>query len=280
MEYNIEDFEHIVRTTKKQIVIVDTQWVLYKSHYAFKDYTNTQGMPIGHIHGLLMLLQNLCKLNCEVFLSLEGHCTYREELVSEYKAQRENSALGTMFVNDYGRISDLISDLENIHLIQSDEYESDDVMFTASKICEKCGKICYIHTLDKDLYQAISETTFITNKITSGGIQDIVDINSNKYTQNFSNLKPQELPIFRAIRGDASDNIKPVVERFPTALAIEIAKYMYENNGKLEGFPVKNRTSWITKFIDNYNKFLNNYKIMQLKPVKFGLLPKALPRVL
>lgn len=280
MDCNIEDFEQIVKTTKRQIVIVDTQWVLYKSHYAFKEYFNNQGMPIGHIHGLLMLIQNLCKLNCEVFLSLEGNCTSRKELVSEYKAQRENSALGTMFINDYGRINDLMSNLVNVHLIQSDSYESDDVMFTAAKICEKHKKICFIHTLDKDLYQAISPTTFVSNKITSGGIQDIVDINSKKYTEWFQDLKPQELPIYRAFKGDASDNIRPVVERFPTKLAMELAKYMYEHNGTLQGFPVGKNASWMKKLIDNWQTFLNNYKIMQLKQIEFSIIPKAMPRFL
>ena len=272
-----EDFEFIIEHTNKQIVIVDTQWVLYRSHYSFKGLENSQGMPIGHIYGLSILIQNLCKLNCEVFLSLEGHCTARKSLVEEYKAQRTDSALGTMFINDYGRINDLTSDLPNVHLIQSDEYESDDVMFSAAKLCEKHNKICYIHTLDKDLYQALSPTTFICTKVTSSGFQDIVDVNSQKYTSWFKDLRPQELPIYRAFKGDSSDNIKPIVDRLPAKFAMDMAKYMYENNGKLEGFKPEKNSVWMQKVINNWQVFLNNYKIMKLNEIPFNFIHKSLP---
>ena len=259
----MNNFIEVIKKTERKPIFVDLNNALYRAYYSYKD------IPNGHLIGLSQTLRTLDRLGFEVFLCEDSPCTYRMNLNEEYKDNRNSLHFETY----YPEIRDLISGLEHFHTLRAYGYEADDIMFSASKICSDLKINNYISTVDKDLLQSLDEYTKVVHKITMSGL-DLVDENSEYYTKNFP-VPPYKLSIYRALKGDKSDNLKPPVARLPKDFIEDLVTFLYLNNGNLKGFiPKDNQVKWLSKLVENWDKFLNNYNIMGLKPIEFVMLDK------
>ena len=195
---------------------------------------------------------------------------WRRELNSEYKATRNPSENGTSFWKDYPKIRELISDLPHTHALVSEGNEADDVMYSAAKICSEHGIKCFIHSADKDLLQSIDENISILKKITLKETE-IIDAECDYYKETFP-VPPEKLPLYRAFKGDASDNLVAPVKRFPKDLTLDLVDYLYEN-GVIAEYKIKkpSHQKWIAQLVENWTSYLTNYRMMKLRPVEFRM---------
>lgn len=269
-------FYEIIKNTDRKPIFVDLNNLLYRNFYVFSPdkFKTRQGIPNGHLFGICQNLKTMDSLGYEIFLCEDSSCNWRKELNEDYKANRNPSEKGTLFWKDYPKIRDLISNLEHIHSLRADNYEADDIMYTGAKFCSQNGIDCYIFSADKDLLQALDEHITIVHKVTIAGNEEI-RFNSNEYNEKFP-VEPNKLPIYRAFKGDSSDNLEPPVKRLPKDLMLSIIDYLYEHN-KLEGFTSnkKSHQKWIKEIVNNWPTFLKNYKIMKLNMIDFKLLDKS-----
>lgn len=268
-------FIDIINNTNRIPIFVDLNNILYRSYYVFTPdkFKTSQGVPNGHLFGLCQILRTLDKLEYEVFLCEDSPCSWRISLNENYKGQREHTN-DTSFWKDYNKIRDLISNLKHFHTIRADNYEADDLMFSGAKICSKLNKKCYIFSTDKDLLQALDENISIVHKVTINGNEEI-NLNSLEYTEKFP-VEPVKLPYYRAFKGDSSDNIEQPVKRLPKDLILDLVDYLYENNS-LSGYSIKKKshTKWLKQLNDNWNLYLNNFKLMKLNVIDFDVLNKS-----
>lgn len=271
----METFLDIINSTDRVPVFMDLNNILYRAFYVFTPdkFRSRQGLPNGHLFGLCQNLRTLDKLNYEVFLCEDSPCHWRKELVEDYKATRTPSENGTQFWKDYPKIHNIISDLPHCHTLIAKEYEADDVMYSAAKECSKLNKKCYIYTADNDLLQSIDDYITIAKKFTLKEVEEVTA--DSEYYHNKFPVTPDRLPIYRALTGDGSDNVEAPVKRFPKDLKLDIVDYLY-CNGSLLDYNIKKEShkKWIKELIANWDKFINNYKIMKLNIIEFNLLDK------
>lgn len=267
-------FNQIISNGKHN-VFVDISWVMYRSYYVFSPdkFKTSQGIPNGHLFGLVQLLKTLIKLDCNIFLCEEGKYNFRKTLSEGYKANRQPSENQTEFWKDYPKIHSLISDLDNVYCLYNENYESDDLLFSAAKICSNNGIKCLIHTADKDLYQALDENISILKKVTLHS-SEIIDKDSDEYKDKFP-VEPEKLPYYRAFKGDPSDNLEQPVKRLPKDLILDLVDYLYEHN-TLKGYIPKKKfhTKWMLQLVENWNDYLTNYKLMKLNIIPFLIVQK------
>lgn len=269
----MNEFTKIIKNTERKPIFVDVNNLLYRNYYVFSPdkFKSKQGLPNGHLFGFCQNLRTMDKLNYEIFLCEDSVCDWRAELNEDYKSNRES--LG--FWKDYPKIRDLISNLDHAHSLQSTHFEADDIMYSAAKICSQLGKDCYIFTMDKDLLQALDEHITIVRKVTLKENEEI-RYNSEEYNNLFP-VEPSKLSIYRAFKGDSSDNLDTPVKRLPKDLILSLVDYLYSNNGTLNGFKVskKSHEKWLKEITKNWSKVINNYRAMNLVPVDFNVLTKS-----
>ena len=271
-----EDFIHIVKNTDRIPIFVDLNNLLYRAYYVFTPdrFKSKQGLPNGHLFGLCQNIRTMDKLGYEIFLCEDSPCNWRKELNEDYKATREPSENGTLFWKDYPKIRDLISDLPHVHSIYANNAEADDLMYSGAKICSKLGIKCMIFSADKDLMQALDDNIKIVHKVTLSGNEEVI-YPSEEYNEKFP-VSPEKLPIYRAFKGDASDNLNSPVKILPKDFILDLVDYL-DTNGNLSNYKVKKEShkKWLKQLVDNWNSFLNNYKVMKLKVIDFEFRHKS-----
>lgn len=270
------DFKEIINNSNKKPIFVDLNNLLYRNYFVFgpDKFKSRQGLPNGHLFGLCQNLRTMSKLDYLIFLCEDSPSTWRKEINEDYKANRTPSENNTEFWRDFNKIRDLISDLPDAYTLQADNYEADDIMYSAAKICSNMNKDCYIFTSDKDLMQAIDSHITIVHKVTLVGNEE-VKYNSDEYNNKFP-VSPEKLAIYRALTGDGSDNLVAPVKRFPKDLKLDLVDYLYEHHNLID-YKIKKKSheKWLKLLVENWNQFITNYTIMKLNIINFKILDKS-----
>lgn len=280
----IIDEKYIVKRFKENNripVFIDLSNVAYRSAFVFTPdkFKTSQGIPNGHLFGVCQVMKTLLNLNYEVYLCRDLQSNFRKRLNENYKANRQTEDSGISVHSLLNRaINPLISELQNVHVLSKTNYEADDIMFSASKYCSSNEIKCWIMSTDKDLCQALDNNISIAHKFTIKGPQEIVTTDSEYYIKNFGDIKPRCLPLYRAFKGDASDNLDAPVKRFPKDLLEELCND-YENRDYSDEIAVlllshkcskKSHEKWMKQLTTDRDIFIqlyNNYRIMKLNPI-------------
>lgn len=249
------------------IILIDLSWVLYRSHFAFKDLHNSTGELTGQYYGLSNLLKQLTTSYPDHLILLidDGNPVERKELNESYKANRDHSI---HFSNKKHIVDCLIQYLPNVFRVYNPIAEADDLIFSISR-SEVNNFIIY--STDKDLYQALKHNVKISSTIKNGKFI-LKDTLSDSYINNFKDLEPFQIPYYRAVLGDPSDNLKIIRPRFPSKVAYYFAKnYVYWNEyipmvKKPESKPDELTETQYECLLEIYSNpnFISNLKIMQL----------------
>lgn len=273
------------RQNNKIPVFIDLSNVAYRSQFVFTPdkFITQQGIPNGSLFGVCQNIKTLVSTGYEVYLCRDLPVKFRNKLNENYKANREkeeNSFNIHKLLNE--AITPLISLLDDVHVISQEGFEADDMMFSGAKYCSHNNIKSYILTTDKDLCQALDDNVSIAHKFTLDGPQEVITYDSEYYKKNFGEVKPQCLPLYRAFKGDTSDNLEAPIKRFPKDLLIELCKE-YEDMGygvniaKLlmnHKCSKKSHEKWINMLVTNKDIFINlynNFNIMQLFEINFNI---------
>lgn len=263
---------NIIKESNKIPIFIDLSNILYRSMFVFKPdkFKAPNGEPNGHLYGLCQLLRTCYKKNYLIFICADNKCEWRQELNENYKSNRDSSIRTVDFYKQYNLINGLLSDLPDSYFLYKENTEADDIMFTGAKICSELKRQAFVLTSDKDLLQTLDEYVTVVHKVMLNENEEI-KYESEEYNKLFP-VRPKELAYYRAIIGDKSDNIKPVIQRFPKDLAQDIAHYLSEYEWFDIGFfrPKKeSHDKWITKLKDNWEQYYNNYRLMWLDKLDY-----------
>lgn len=251
----------------KNVILIDMSWVLYRSYYAFKELTNQEGKPTGQYYGLSNLLKRVSDSYPDALILVvdDGNPVERKELNESYKGNREHS----VHFDDKKYIVDcLIYPLPNCFRVYHPTLEADDLLYSISKI-KDFNNNYIIHTSDKDLLQAIDDTTSWSREFKQGRFIKI-DNNSDYYIKNFEGLLPVQLPYYRAVLGDPSDNLSIIRPRFPSKVAYYFASHYISPEGVVSKPQTKpddltDRQYGCLLEIYQSEQFMNNLNIMKLE---------------
>lgn len=253
------------------VILIDMSWVMYKSHYAFQRLTNQHGEQTGSFYGLGKAIQTLKESYPEALILLvdDGAPIERKELDNNYKANREHTV---HFTDKKYRVDCMIQNVPNVYRIYNPVIEADDLMFSISRIKDYQNQFI-IYTSDKDLYQALDESTWLASEISQGQLL-LKDSTNDQYLKFFQDLQPFQVPFFRAVLGDPSDNLKIIRPRFPSKVAYYFAKNYVSRlaDGSTGITKPSSKPKDLTQkqyeaLLEIYSsqEFINNLRLMKLK---------------
>ncbi len=188
---------------EEKFLIIDSNALIHRAFHALPDtMENEEGLKTNSIYGfsnILIKIINELKPTHIVACFDVNKKTFRNDLYKDYKANRKKQPQELYDQIPY--IKKVLSAF-NIKILEKDGYEADDLIGSVVSKIRDINKI--ILTGDKDSFQLINkETSILTFK---KGI-------SETFTYNISNIKnetglnPEQVIDYKALRGDASDNI-------------------------------------------------------------------------
>lgn len=189
----------------KPIVLVDGSSYLYRAFHAMykADLRTSSGLPVGAVRGVTSMLRRLVKdypgSVIVVIFDAKGK-TFRDELYSEYKANRPPMP------------DDMRPQIEPIHnivramgmpLIEIEGVEADDVIGTFARQATEQGLDVIVSTGDKDMAQLVNQHVTLVNTMT----ETVMD---REGVEEKFGLPPELIIDFLALMGDKVDNIPGV----------------------------------------------------------------------
>ncbi|MCX6720836.1 MAG: hypothetical protein NTW11_03460 [Candidatus Staskawiczbacteria bacterium] len=201
---------------KKRLIIIDSNALLHRAFHALPPLMTKTGQETGAVYGFLLTLFkaiNDLKADYVVACFDTKMPTFRHEMYKDYKAQRPVTPSGIV---SQIPVTKEVLEAFKIPVFAKEGVEADDLIAT---ICAKTPNTeIYIVSGDMDNTQLVNENIKV---YTLGkGIKDTVIYDINKVVERFG-VKPEQMVDYKALTGDASDNI-PGVEGIGKKTAAEI----------------------------------------------------------
>jgi hypothetical protein len=169
--------------------------------YHMEKLTNAEGVPTGHTFSFLRSLPKVISIfkPSVLIFTLDAGYSNRDKIYPEYKANRKKKKTNV-------RVSDVLPIIEAIpcFFLRRAGYEADDLSYTAMLALKNSKLFTNIIVLAKDYDMAYvlryypRVKHFMTHdwELTPAGLHERIGV------------LPNRLPLFKAIFGDSSDNIK------------------------------------------------------------------------
>lgn len=207
---------------EKTLVIIDGNSLMNRAYYAIqrpmmtKDGMYTQGI-FGFLNMLSKILKDYAPTHIAVAFDRKAP-TFRHLEYDEYKAGRKK--MPPELAMEFPVLKDILTAM-NIHMLEIDGFEADDILGTVSKKAEEEGIKPYIITGDKDAFQLASDKTTVI--FTKRGTSEF-DAYDEKAVYEKYGFSPQQFIDFKGLMGDQSDNIPGIPgvgEKTATKLILE-----------------------------------------------------------
>ncbi len=209
---------------KERVVLLDSHAIIHRAYHALPGFTNSQGEPTGALYGLTtMLLKIITDLRPDYIIACFDlpKKTFRHEVYEEYKAGRPKA--DEELVLQIKRSRDFFKAM-SIPIYKAEGFEADDLLGTiAKKLKNKKNTETIIASGDMDTLQLVSGDS-VTVYTLRKGIQDTILYNQQKVFDRF-NFQPENLPDYKGLSGDPSDNIIGIKGVGHKTATILISKY-------------------------------------------------------
>ena len=201
-------------------MLLDTYGLVYRAFFALPPLTTTRGMPINAAYGFTMMLNKIIadeKPTHVIAAFDKGLPAHRVALYQQYKAQRDQMPddLRPQFA-----LVRRILETNRIPILEIEGEEADDVIATLARQAREAGERTVIVTGDLDLLQLVDESTTVL--MTRRGITELARYDVAAVRERFD-LDPKQLPDYRGLKGDPSDNL-PGIPGVGEKTAIKLIK--------------------------------------------------------
>lgn len=193
-----------------------------RAYYAIQRPMMTKdGMYTQGIFGFLNMLNKIIKdyEPTHIAVAFDRKApTFRHLEYDEYKAGRKK--MPHELAMEFPVLKDILAAM-NIHMLETDGFEADDILGTVSKAAEAEDIRPYIITGDKDAFQLASDKTTVI--FTKRGTSEF-DAYDEKAVYEKYGFSPLQFIDFKGLMGDQSDNIPGIPgvgEKTATKLILE-----------------------------------------------------------
>ncbi|NSW77946.1 MAG: DNA polymerase I [Chthonomonadetes bacterium] len=190
-----------------KLVLIDGHSLLYRAFYATRPLSTTDGRPTNAIYGFAGMLWQILEEeqpDAIVVAFDTAAPTFRHEEFTDYKAHRPETA--ESFYVQVPAARELVEAM-GIPVVALEGYEADDVLGTLTQRARQQGYQVIIVTGDQDALQLVDEGAFVL--MPQKGMGQTVRYDQQAVRERFG-LEPSQLPDFKALKGDPSDNIPGV----------------------------------------------------------------------
>lgn len=280
-----------MKTFLNNILIVDGSYMLMRalSQPALAELVSIEGKPSGGIFGFLKMLYSVMKRYPGYYPIVcwdQGRAPRRLNLYPNYKHNADRIANPLIpgspddqFVSNL-RIqrASIMEYLTSIRIpcIRIPDWEGDDLVYLISKSCKKCVVV----TDDRDMIQLASPTCKVDRAMTG----EVIDYQTCDWSYKYPQYE-----YYKAIKGDSSDHIPGCCDGIGSKMATKIAEVMakfvevsqcsphdyqiifnYLKDPELESEwkQVRGLRNKIKDFIDSYDTFVLNMKLMDFNYVE------------
>jgi DNA polymerase-1 len=189
----------------KKLVIIDGNSLMNRAYYAIQRPMMTKdGMYTQGIFGFLNILNKILREYEPDYIAVafdRKAPTFRHIEYEEYKAGRKK--MPPELAMEFPVIKEILTAM-NIHQLEADGFEADDILGTVTKRAEEEGITSYVITGDKDALQLASDKTTII--FTKKGISEF-DAYDEKAIYEKYGFSPLQFIDLKGLMGDKSDNI-------------------------------------------------------------------------
>ena len=210
--------------------LIDGSGYIFRAYYALPPLTRkSDGLPTGAVSGFCSMLfklledsksdKNLQKPTHFAVIFDSARKTFRNEIYSEYKANRAEAPDDLAPQFEYIRKSVLAFNLPSVELLN---YEADDLIATyVDQILSKGAKVNIVYS-DKDLMQLFRKNVRIYDPMKNKFITD-------EDVQKKFGVGPSKVIDVQALAGDSSDNVPGV-----PGIGVKTAAELINKYGTLE----------------------------------------------
>ena len=205
----------------RKLMLLDTYGLVYRAFFALPPLTTTRGMPINAAYGFTQMLNKIVsdeKPTHIVAAFDKGMPAHRVALYQQYKAQRDQ--MPDDLRPQFGLVRRIL-DVNRIPIMEIEGEEADDIIATLARQAENAGHQTVIVTGDTDLFQLVDEKTTIL--MTRRGITELGRYDLPAVRDRYEGLDPFQLPDYRGLKGDPSDNL-PGIPGVGEKTAIKLIK--------------------------------------------------------
>ena len=195
----------MAKETKPLLLLFDGNALVHRAFHALPPLTQPKtGELVNAVYGfastLLKVFANFKPTHWAVAFDRPAP-TFRHEMFEEYKAQRPSTP--EELKGQIRKVHQLVEAFR-IPFFEIDGFEADDVLGTLSKQADEQGIETVIVTGDNDMLQAVLPR--VKTLAPRRSFTDTVLYDEQAVEQKYG-IKPEQLPDFKALVGDVSDNI-------------------------------------------------------------------------
>ncbi len=196
----------------KTLLLIDASALIHRFFHALPPFTTPKGEPSGALYGLCgTLLKILTEQEPEYIVAAfdRPEKTFRAEEYKEYKSHRPPTA--PELISQIKRMYEVF-ELFGVRIVEKPGFEADDLIgalvekFTQSPELAE-GKIV-VMSGDLDILQLV-EGEKVVGQMFKTGITETVIYDEKAVEERFG-IKPAQLPDYKGLVGDTSDNIPGV----------------------------------------------------------------------
>jgi DNA polymerase-1 len=213
----------------KQLLLIDANSIIHRAFHALPPFTGPDGRPTGALYGISAMLLTLLfreqRPDYAAALFDTPEPTFRDAKYSEYKAQRPPAT--PELVSQIIEARKLFEAF-GITVFEKPGFEADDLIATLAEKFRNTkvdGEDLQVMVLtgDRDTLQLV-EGDRVVVKMFQKGVSDTVVFNTKAVEEKYG-LKPDQMIDYKALVGDASDNIKGVPGVGPKTATELLQKY-------------------------------------------------------
>lgn len=190
-----------------KLVLLDSNGLIYRAFFALPYLTTQSGRPTNAVYGFTSMLLKVLEEERPDYIAAafdRPAPTFRHKEFTEYKAHR--AAMPDDLRPQIGLTKQVLEALR-IPVFEVDGFEAEDVIATIARKAEAEGHEVLIVSGDLDTLQLVDGQVRVM--VTSRGISETVVYDEAKVRERFG-FDPPQLPDYKSLRGDSSDNIPGV----------------------------------------------------------------------
>lgn len=212
-----------------RLMLIDGHSQVHRAFHALAEsgFSTSEGEPTGAVFGFSsMLLKAIQTMKpTHIIMAMDRPSpTFRHEAYAEYKATRPKTP--QELVSQFKRVRQVAEAL-NIPIYEQDGFEADDVLGTLAKQASGMGIETVIVTGDRDALQLVDSHVNVLSQNARSGDSVTYDVQE---VENRYGIEPGQVPDWKALVGDTSDNIPGV-----PGIGAKTASSLVSQYGSLEG---------------------------------------------
>lgn len=207
---------------KEKLILVDGNSLIHRAYHALPPLATATGQQTNAVYGFTNMLVRLLEQEKPQYMAVafdKGRETFRTERFSLYKAQRDQ--VPEELLSQFALSREVLRAL-GIPYFELAGFEADDILGTLAGQAEQAGLETLIVTGDNDSLQLVGENTAVL--FTRRGITDLERLDAEGVKTKLG-VTPAQVPDYKALTGDASDNIPGVPGIGPKTAAALLGQF-------------------------------------------------------